>query len=110
MAVDKAFTVITLFTILIIGGTLLLSAVGFSHPPLAHAPGQPVGVLFEAISALCTTGLTTGITPTLTPGGKIVVILLMFVGRLGPLTIALSIARLEPAPAVRLAEERIMIG
>ena len=46
----------------------------------------------------------------LAAGGKIVVILMMFVGRLGPLTVAVAIARHAPAPAVRLAEEPIMIG
>ncbi|MFZ5573214.1 MAG: TrkH family potassium uptake protein [Thermodesulfobacteriota bacterium] len=110
MAVDKAFAVVALLTILVAGGTLLLAAVGFSHMPHVQTPGQPVGLLFEVISALCTVGLSTGITPTLAAGGKIIVILLMFVGRLGPLTIAVAIARQSPAASVRLAEEPIMIG
>ena len=38
------------------------------------------------------------------------VIVLMFVGRLGPLTVAVAIARRQPRPNVRLAEEPIMIG
>jgi trk system potassium uptake protein TrkH len=110
MAVDKGFAVIALMTLLVIGGTVLLSAVGFGRAPHSLTPGQPVGLLFETVSALCTVGLTTGITPILPAGGKIIVILLMFVGRLGPLTIALAIARQAPAPGVRLAEEPIMIG
>jgi trk system potassium uptake protein TrkH len=69
-----------------------------------------VGLLFEVVSALGTVGLTTGITPTLAPAGKVLIIVLMFVGRLGPLTVAMAIARREPRPAVRLAEEPIMIG
>jgi trk system potassium uptake protein TrkH len=110
MAVDKALAVVTLVTIFVVGGTLLLSAIESSHFSHVQTPGQAVGLLFEVISALCTVGLTTGITPTLTAGGKIVVILLMFVGRLGPLTIAVAIARHVPAPGVRLAEEPVMIG
>jgi trk system potassium uptake protein TrkH len=110
MAVDKAFGVIILVTVLVMIGTLLLSAVGFGRMPHVQTPGQPVGILFEVVSALATAGLSTGITQTLAAGGKIVVILMMFVGRLGPLTVAVAIARHAPAPAVRLAEEPIMIG
>jgi len=73
-------------------------------------PGRAEGLLFEVVSALGTVGLTTGITPTLTPGGKLIVLVLMFVGRLGPLTVAMAVARTKPRPAVRLAEEPLMIG
>lgn len=47
--------------------------------------------LFEAASALGTVGLSLGITPTLTALGKVIVIVLMFCGRLGPLTFALAL-------------------
>jgi trk system potassium uptake protein TrkH len=110
MAVDKAFAVVALMTVFVVTGTLLLSAVGFSHIPHQQNPGQSVGLLFEVVSALCTVGLSTGITPTLPAGGKLIVIVLMFVGRLGTLTIALAIARQIPAPGVHLAEEPVMIG
>ncbi|NUQ61950.1 MAG: hypothetical protein HUU20_05655 [Pirellulales bacterium] len=110
MAVDKAIAVVTLVTVLIVGGTLLLSAVELRQVAHVQTPGRSVGLLFEVVSALGTVGLTTGITPTLTPAGKMVVIALMFVGRLGPLTVAVAIARRQPRPAVRLAEEPIMIN
>ena len=45
-------------------------------------------ILFETTSAFGTVGLSTGITPTLSVGSKVVNILVMFIGRLGPLTIA----------------------
>jgi len=110
MAVDKALAVVALMTVFIVGGTLLLSAVELRHLAHIQTPGRSVGLLFEVVSALGTVGLTTGITPTLTAGGKLVVIVLMFIGRLGPLTIAVAIARQRPAAPVRLAEEPIMIG
>jgi trk system potassium uptake protein TrkH len=110
MAVDKAIAVVALVTVFVVGGTLLLSAAELRQVAHVQTPGRSVGLLFEVVSALGTVGLTTGITPTLTAGGKIVVILLMFVGRLGPLTMAVAIARQKPAPAVRLGEEPIMIG
>jgi trk/ktr system potassium uptake protein len=96
--------------VLIVGGTLLLSAVELRHAAHVQTPGRSEGLLFEVVSALNTVGLTTGITPTLAPGGKLIVIVLMFVGRLGPLTVAMAIARKKPRPAVRLAEEPLMIG
>jgi trk system potassium uptake protein TrkH len=110
MAVDKAIGVVALATVLVVGGTLLLSAVELRHAAHVQTPGRSEGLLFEVVSALSTVGLTTGITPTLAPGGKLIVIVLMFVGRLGPLTAAMAIARKKPGPAVRLAEEPLMIG
>jgi trk/ktr system potassium uptake protein len=110
MAVDKAIGVVALVAVLVVGGTFLLSAVELRHAAHVQTPGRSEGLLFEVVSALSTVGLTTGITPTLAPGGKLIVIVLMFVGRLGPLTVAMAIARKKPGPAVRLAEEPLMIG
>ena len=110
MAVDKAIGVVALVAVLVVGGTLLLAAVELRHAAHVQTPGRSEGLLFEVVSALSTVGLTTGITPTLAPGGKLIVIVLMFVGRLGPLTVAIAVARKKPGPAVRLAEEPLMIG
>jgi trk system potassium uptake protein TrkH len=69
-----------------------------------------VPLLFEAVSAFGTVGLSTGITPELTPVGKGVVTLLMFVGRLGPLTLALAMARRQVASPVAYPEAGIQVG
>lgn len=66
-------------------------------------------ILFEQVSAFATVGLATGLTSTLTAAGKLWIVLTMFVGRLGPLTIALAVLDRYPA-VVRMPEERIMIG
>ena len=66
-------------------------------------------LVFEQISAFATVGLSTGITPTLTALGKGWIILTMFVGRLGPLTMMLVVIDHKP-DTVRLPEERLMIG
>lgn len=61
---------------------------------------QPfVGILFEAASGLGTVGLSTGITAELTWMGKWIVILLMFAGRVGPLTIGLALMKRTPQAA-----------
>ena len=53
---------------------------------------QGRGMAFEALSAFGTVGLSMGVTGELTGGGKLILAVLMFVGRLGPLTLALGIA------------------
>ena len=67
-------------------------------------------VMFEAVSAFGTVGLSHGITPDLSTPGKVIVTLAMYVGRLGPLTIALGLALRERRALYRYAEERVRIG
>lgn len=66
--------------------------------------------VFEVFSALGTVGLSLGMTALLSPVGKLVIILLMFVGRLGPLTLAGSLVGAAQEPRVRLPRGRILIG
>ena len=67
-------------------------------------------LLFEAVSAFGTTGLTMGIVPFLTVWGKIMLMILMVLGRLGPLALALALAPQEDARAYRYAQEGVRIG
>lgn len=67
-------------------------------------------VLFEVVSAFGTVGLSTGITPELSVPGKLIVSALMFVGRVGPLTIALAVGSSVGALRYRLARESLPIG
>jgi trk system potassium uptake protein TrkH len=69
-------------------------------------------VFFEVTSAFGTVGLSLGITPTLSTVGKMAIILTMFIGRLGPLTLAflLSQKKNKQAAHVKYPDERIMIG
>ncbi len=66
-------------------------------------------VLFEQVSAFGTVGLSTGLTPELSGAGKLWVILTMFVGRVGPITIAMSAVRTSSAN-IQYPEGRVMIG
>ena len=67
-------------------------------------------ILFEVTSAFGTVGLSAGITPTLSVAGKLIIILTMFAGRIGPLTLALAIALQRERVAYTYPEEKIMIG
>jgi trk system potassium uptake protein len=55
-------------------------------------------------------GLSLGMTSLLSPAGRIVIAVLMFVGRLGPLTLASSLTGASRDPRVRLPRGRVMIG
>jgi trk system potassium uptake protein len=67
-------------------------------------------LLFEVLSAFGTVGLSTGITPHLSPVGKIIVILTMYVGRVGPVTAALIFFSSARRAERSLPEGRILIG
>ncbi|MBL7071492.1 MAG: Trk family potassium uptake protein [Candidatus Omnitrophica bacterium] len=66
--------------------------------------------LFEVTSAFGTVGLTTGVTPGLTALGKILITVTMFIGRIGPLTMALAIAIREEKLVFSYPEEKLMVG
>lgn len=68
-----------------------------------------MALLFEVVSAFGTVGLSTGITPDLEPVSEFIIILTMFIGRVGPLTIA-SLWSFKPMSNVRYSEEAITIG
>ena len=67
-------------------------------------------VLFEVISAFGTVGLSTGITSSLSGFGQMLLIITMFIGRVGPLTIALALGRRRYTALYRYSEERVRIG
>ncbi len=67
-------------------------------------------IAFEVVSAFATVGLSCGITPDLSNPSKVIIVLLMFVGRLGPLTIAMALIRSRKHLKVHFAEGRVMVG
>lgn len=67
-------------------------------------------VLFEVISAFGTVGLSTGITPHLSGAATVVLTLLMFLGRIGPITLASALALREHTRRYELPEERPIVG
>ncbi|MBN1190725.1 MAG: hypothetical protein JXA46_13305 [Dehalococcoidales bacterium] len=67
-------------------------------------------IFFETFSALSTVGLTTGITPYLSTGGKVIVILAMFIGRLGPLVLMATLGRRRIIADIEYPRESVRIG
>lgn len=67
-------------------------------------------ILFEAVSASTTTGLSLGITPDLTPGGKLVLVCAMFLGRVGPLTLFASLLEGRRPARYSYPHEEVSLG
>jgi trk system potassium uptake protein TrkH len=103
----RAVTVIAIFLLVFGLGTVLLSVA--EH----HLSGRETGMIdlmFEAMSALATTGVSTGITPALSAAGKLVLCALMFVGHLGPLITVYALQRRQHPERYRFPEEAVRIG
>jgi trk system potassium uptake protein TrkH len=99
--VYKALTV-TLFALaLVMLATMILSTTEDHHFLM---------ILFEVTSAFGTVGLSMGLTTDLSTAGKIIIILMMFIGRLGPLTLSYAIAPKPGRVLYRNAEGKIIIG
>ena len=97
----QALTLIVLASIAIALATLhLLSVTSF---PLEQ-------VLFETISAFATVGLSTGITGSLPPSAELTLVALMFVGRVGTITVATGLALKRSQRPYRYPEERPIVG
>jgi trk system potassium uptake protein TrkH len=107
---DRALSLAILaavFVALAVG--LLLVTEGHSVP-FDQARPSFMALLFEAVSAFGTVGLSTGVTASLSSAGKLVLIVLMFVGRVGPLTLVLAVGPRLERGRFRYAEENVMVG
>jgi trk system potassium uptake protein TrkH len=68
-------------------------------------------LLFETVSAFGTVGLSTGVTSSLSIIGKVLIIITMFAGRVGPLTLALAIGRRQTQNNnIRYPKEDVLVG
>lgn len=101
--VSRAFMVLTLSTILVLSASWLMLLV----------EGKRFGMMaavFETVSAFGTVGLSTGITPELGVPARLLLIVLMFAGRLGPLTLVLSVAGREGPDRINYPSEPLLVG
>ena len=98
----KAFTITMCGLLLVFTATFILSVTekGFEF----------IVYLFEATSAFGTVGLSMGLTPELSPIGRVCIIVMMFIGRLGPLTIAFALTKNRKDDAFHYPKGNIMIG
>lgn len=97
----QALTIVALTAFVIIGSTLVLRL---------FTPFSLDQILFEVVSAVGTTGLSTGITASLPEWAKVLVSLLMLFGRLGPIVVATSLAMRKTRRHFEYPRERPLIG
>jgi trk system potassium uptake protein len=100
-AVHKALVIITLSFSLINVFTIAL---------LLTDEARFLPTMFEVVSAFGTVGLSMGLTPSLTAAGKIIIIVVMFIGRIGPLTMALALGERHDSARFAYPTERVMVG
>lgn len=98
--IHKAYSSVSQYLITCIVGCMVLCLQGF----------QLDDALFESFSAIGTVGLTRGITPFLPMASKIVVILMMYSGRVGSLSVAMAVTGSRHKTQLRNSTEKILIG
>lgn len=106
IVVGRAVTVALLFIAVLFATMLALSV---TEGPLSEDLTM-LDIMFESASALGTVGLSTGVTPTLTTAGKVIIIVVMLIGRLGPLTLLAALTfNLKPI-RYNYPDEAIIVG
>ncbi|EOR26780.1 V-type sodium ATP synthase subunit J [Clostridium sartagoforme AAU1] len=100
--VYKAFTILFIAVSLVIMFTMILL--------FTEVSASFMDILYEVTSAFGTVGLTLGFTPNLSSIGKVLIILMMYFGRVGPLTVMLALARKNKKSGYKYPEGKILIG
>lgn len=101
-SVYKAFTLFVLAMAIVLGVTMILS--------IAEPTQQFIDLLYEASSAIGTAGITTGVTQEIGTLSKFVIMLAMYFGRLGPITVFLALMKKDKKAGIRYPEAKILIG
>jgi trk system potassium uptake protein TrkH len=94
--------------VVVVGAVFSVFVVAFA---LTLTEGIPfLAILMEVVSAFGTNGLSTGVTSELSTVGRFIITVAMFLGRIGPLTVALALAQREEIALYRYTQERVKIG
>ena len=109
-SLDKALTLFFFSGAIITVALVVMTFTEGGDVPHPLVRGQLMELLFEIVSAFGTVGLSTGITPHLSPAGKCVIIALMFIGRLGPIWLLTVVNSWQRQLRFRYPEEETTIG
>lgn len=99
--IKKALALVMISIILVMGISFLLTLTETFNF---------LDIIFEVVSAFATVGLTRGITPNLSNIGKIIITLTMYIGRIGPLTMAFAFGKKEKKTKLKYPEANISVG
>ncbi|MGE4442196.1 MAG: TrkH family potassium uptake protein [Desulfomicrobium sp.] len=108
--VNKAMTLVIFAFVLIMGSVFILTVTEGANLPHQLVRGKFMELFFEASSAFGTVGLSTGLTPRLSTPGKFIIMMLMFVGRLGPIVFLTMLQSWQTRERFRRAEKSMLIG
>ncbi len=108
--VNKAVTLLVFAAGIILVALLVLCWTEGAASSHARSTGRFLEILFETVSAFGTVGLSTGLTPELSPWGKTVVALLMFIGRLGPVFFISALQEIQDPPRFDYPETGMLVG
>jgi trk system potassium uptake protein len=108
-SMGRAISIVMVSVTVVVVATMSLLVSELGNVSHALTRGRFFELFFEVVSAFGTVGLSTGITAGLSQAGKVIITLVMFIGRLGPLVIAVAVSR-DTAPRYYYAEESMMIG
>jgi len=108
--IDRATTTALLYTAVAFAGLTALLVAEQSASPHTQTADRFLDAMFEVFSALGTVGLSTGVTPQLSAVGKVILILLMFIGRLGPIAVVAALSQGEREARIEYAPEEPLIG
>jgi trk system potassium uptake protein len=110
LATGLVFRAMAVIALMVLVHFLVTVSLGVTEDLIGHSDISFISLMFEAMSALATVGLSTGITPSLSTGGKLLLCFAMLFGRLGPLTAAYSLQRRQHPVRYRLPVAPVRIG
>jgi trk system potassium uptake protein TrkH len=99
--IKKSFALMSISILMIFISSFLLT--------LTEGNGRTIDIVFEVISASSTVGLSRNFTPTLSEPGQLIIMFMMYMGRLGPLTLAYFIATPKPT-RIKRPESHTLVG
>lgn len=112
VTIQRAVGLVIIAIAFLSAAILVLQVIELGGVPQRDSDGAFLALTFEAVGAFNTAGISLGITPALSSAGKLVLVLLMYVGRVGPLTFAASmlVAARKPRARIRYSTEDVIIG
>jgi trk system potassium uptake protein len=105
-----ATAVVAVYALVLVTGIMLLLLLEAHDRPHAEAGGHFMDTVFEAISALGTVGLSTGMTGGLGEASRLVIVGMMLLGRVGPLALASLLLHGPAGPKIRYPESEVIVG
>lgn len=105
-----ATAVVAVYALVLVTGIMLLLMLETHDQPHAGGGGQFMDLVFEAVSALGTVGLSTGITGDLGDASRLVIVAMMLLGRVGPLAMVSVLLRNPRGPRIRYPESEVIVG